>query len=51
MAPASAELTGWRKYFNSYTLQGRLAQGCVSLILPTVFQHPCSGNVGRCFIQ
>ncbi|KAG7237092.1 hypothetical protein INR49_032842 [Caranx melampygus] len=22
-APASVELTGWRKYFNSYTLQGR----------------------------
>ena len=22
-APASAELTGWKKYFNSYTLQGR----------------------------
>uniref|UniRef100_A0A3B4Z4H2 Uncharacterized protein n=1 Tax=Seriola lalandi dorsalis TaxID=1841481 RepID=A0A3B4Z4H2_SERLL len=22
-APASVELTGWRKYFNSYTLPGR----------------------------
>ncbi|XP_037620098.1 ATP synthase membrane subunit DAPIT, mitochondrial-like [Sebastes umbrosus] len=26
-APASVELTGWRKYFNSYTLQGR--RNCV----------------------
>ncbi|XP_056137051.1 ATP synthase membrane subunit K, mitochondrial-like [Lampris incognitus] len=26
-APAAVELTGWRKYFNSYTLQGR--RNCV----------------------
>ncbi|TDH16523.1 hypothetical protein EPR50_G00020120 [Perca flavescens] len=26
-APASVELIGWRKYFNSYTLQGR--RNCV----------------------
>ncbi|XP_070782048.1 ATP synthase membrane subunit K, mitochondrial-like [Enoplosus armatus] len=26
-APTSVELTGWRKYFNSYTLQGR--RNCV----------------------
>ncbi|XP_029987115.1 ATP synthase membrane subunit DAPIT, mitochondrial-like [Sphaeramia orbicularis] len=26
-APASVELSGWRKYFNSYTLQGR--RNCV----------------------
>ncbi|CAI5680900.1 unnamed protein product [Oreochromis niloticus] len=26
-APSSVELTGWRKYFNSYTLQGR--RNCV----------------------
>ncbi|XP_041641563.1 ATP synthase membrane subunit K, mitochondrial-like [Cheilinus undulatus] len=26
-APASADLTGYRKYFNSYTLQGR--RNCV----------------------
>uniref|UniRef100_A0A3B3I6H2 Uncharacterized protein n=1 Tax=Oryzias latipes TaxID=8090 RepID=A0A3B3I6H2_ORYLA len=27
MAPSSVELTGWRKHFNSYTLQGR--RNCV----------------------
>ncbi|KAM4751107.1 uncharacterized protein FYW61_007150 [Anableps anableps] len=26
-APSSVQLTGWRKYFNSYTLQGR--RNCV----------------------
>ncbi|XP_029950245.1 ATP synthase membrane subunit DAPIT, mitochondrial-like [Salarias fasciatus] len=26
-APASVDLTGWRKHFNSYTLQGR--RNCV----------------------